>query len=171
MRILKLTKHRRTCLRQMLSDLFYEFDRIRLKKNGTVVFWRNKWKFWDKEVVHVSELIIKEIPQRIERAVASRYWQPKIQKEVLKIINGEDFRDVTDYLWIEYTKIKFPISKMKPSPAIIDGEESLKYAFIKHCNFLIRSPRINIDDILSHIKKAYKKPKKKVTNLNLKRTL
>jgi hypothetical protein len=161
----------------MLSDLFYEFDRIKLKRNGTVVFWRNKWKFWDKETVHASELVIKEIPQRIERATIRRssqlrrYWEPTIQKEVLKIINGEDFRDVTEYLWTEYIKIKFPIHKMKPSPAIIAGEESLKHAFVKHCNSLIRSPRINIDDILSQIKKAHKKPIKKVTKLNLKRIL
>ncbi|HUT79556.1 MAG TPA: hypothetical protein VMZ29_00015 [Candidatus Bathyarchaeia archaeon] len=169
----------------MLSDLFYEFDSIKLRRNGIAIFTRNKWKFWDRQKVHVSELIIKEIPQRIERLSSkfiSRshpYWRPdKVQKEVLKIINANDYRDVVEYLWGEYTKIKFPVSKMKPSTALItryshvkSGDISLLNVYNRYCNSLIRSSVINIDDLLSHIKTLYKKQEKKVIKLNLKRIL
>ena len=82
MRILKLTKYRRILLQQMLTDLFYEFDNIKLKRNGTVIFTKNKFKFWKREKVHASELLIKEIPNRIERfsrrfAKHDKYYDPR----------------------------------------------------------------------------------------------
>lgn len=188
MRILKLTRHKRVLLKEMLNKLFSEFDKIKLRRNGTVVFWRNKWKFWQTETTHISELTIKEIPQRIERASSrfqSRsypYWRPKkLQKEAIKIITGESYTCIIEFLWNEYTKVKFPINELTPSDAIIvrysseqaikDGILNYRSVFNKHCQSLIRSPIINFDDILSHIKTLYKKKENKVIKLNLKRIL
>ncbi len=186
MRILRLTKHRRICLQQILSDLFGEFDRIKLKRNGLVVLTRNKWKFWDRETVHASELVIKEIPQRIERFTTkfssthqAAYRRPKrIQSEVLKIINGHDYKDVVEYLWGEYTKIKFPVGKMKPSEALISqysriksGDISLRNVYSRYCTSLTQPSILNLDGILSQIKTLYKKQEKKVIKLDLKRIL
>lgn len=183
MRILRLTKHRRTCLQQMLKDLFYEFDRVKLRRNGIVIFQRNKWKFWERETVHASELLIKEIPIRIEKLSSKfnsksyPYWKPKkVQNEIFRIINKNQQIDVIEYLWREYTKIKFPVNKMKVSEALItqyshvkDGSVSLRNVYHRYCNSLIRSPRLSFDDILSQIKTFYKQKEKKVIKPNLKR--
>jgi len=176
MRILNLTKHRRVCLQQMLTDLFHEFDSVKLKRNGFVIFRRNKFKFWKTEKIYATDLIITEIPQRIERFArrfSSRsypYYDPKIQEKTLNIINSDINVDIIEYLWKEFTKIKFPINDIKPSNAIIFGEPSLLTAFNNYANTLIRLPQFNLGNFISHIKQRFKEPKQ-IINLNLKRIL
>lgn len=179
MKFLRLTKYRRICLQQMLNDLFGEFDKVKLKRNGFVIFKKNKWKFWKREKVHVSELIIKEIPQRIERFTsrfskkAYPYWKQKnVQREVFKIINGHEYRDVIEFLWKEHSKIRFPLGKMKPSEALISqyshvkhGSISLRNIYNRYCNSFTRPSIMDWNSILSQIKKLSEKREKPIIKI------
>lgn len=169
MKILKLTKHRRILLQQMLTDLFYEYDKVKLKRNGTVIFTEKKFRFWKRKKVHATELLIKEIPARIEtfsRRFSHRdpYYDPRLQEKVLNIINAEVYIDIVEYLYKEFIIIKWPIHEMKPSNAIMNGEISPIKAFHKYRESLVRSPIFNLRDLSFHIRKEYHKSK---TNINL----
>lgn len=161
----------------MLDVLFDDFDQVRLKRNGTVVFKRHKFKFWDRTKIHASELVMKELPDRIENYARRNtvknyaYYNPNIQENVINIINGTAHIDVIEYLWKEFTKIKFNVNKLKPSKAILFGESYLPNAFRKHRESLIRSPIINLGDKLSHIKKGFNNSRKEINNFNFKRIL
>jgi len=177
MKLLNLTKHRRICLQEMLSELFYEFDIVKLKRNGFVVFKHNRFKFWDREKIHASELIIKEIPVRIER-FARRftmknyfYYNPNIHENVIKIINEDNNVDIVEYLWSQFTKVKFKVNSMKPTLAITLGESTsnLSDVFQKHCESLIQTPINNLGDLLLHIKREFNNPRELKIKFNLKR--
>ena len=175
MKLLNLTKHRRLCLQQMLDELFYEFDKVKLKRNGFIIFQKNHFKFWDRKKIHASELILKEIPTRIESFARKftvmnyTHYDPKIQEHVIEIINENKYIDIIEYLWSEFTKVKFKVNTIKPSNAIILSESNLNNAFKKHCSSIVLSPASQIGNIISHIKKSYSNSERIKVNLNLRK--
>jgi hypothetical protein len=159
----------------MLTDLFYEFDKVKLKRNGTVVLVRNKFKFWQRKKVHATELLIKEIPNRIERfsrrfSHRDPYYEPQLQQKLLDIINADVYIDPVEYLHKEFILIKWPIHEIRPSKAVLVGSKSVREAFDNYRKSLVRTPIFNLGSLSHHIRREYNKSKSNI-NLNLKRIL
>lgn len=114
MNILQLNKSRRILLKTILENIFSEFDSIKIKRNGIVVF-RRRWFYLRAEKIHASELCISEIPKRLSILLQEyntgsyENYMLLFRENITQILLRETYNNIIDYLYEEFNKFKWDI--------------------------------------------------------------
>ncbi len=104
--IFKVTKLRRYKLKEMISLLFPEFKYIFVKNNGIVKFKRHWFSLFTCKSIHVSELCITEIPNRLSEFRQGDIEYSSVYSTYLEHIIYYKIYNIIDWLYSEFLKIK-----------------------------------------------------------------
>ena len=109
MNTLRLNSVKRTLLKKMLSNLFFEYEDIIIQRNGIVRFREKWWKFWKTEKTSAFELCIISIPQRLQEIHKRNTSSDDAIINIAKIIASDPEIDIIYYLWDIFKRISFPL--------------------------------------------------------------
>lgn len=156
----ELNTFRKKRLKELLKTLFPEYDVIRIKNNGLILFGKKYFKLsFIKQRVHVSELCIDEIPKRLAKYRHGNigYYVQTINTYLDHIINN-NVCNIIDFLYKEYSNIK---SSSRVDILLEDSQFSLPESNPDSetigtiLNKVIRNN--NISDIIGNLNRLYPK--------------
>jgi len=102
--IFKLNKLRRRKLKEMIKVLFPEVKFIFVRNNGVVIlrkYWYSSYKS-----IHVSELCITQIPERLSKFRQGDNLYVPVYKSYLEYIIHSNAGNVINWLYSEFLKIR-----------------------------------------------------------------
>jgi hypothetical protein len=102
--IFKINKLRRKKLKEILKTLFPEYKYIFVKNNGVIIF--RKYWFFTYKSIHISELSITEIPERLSNFRQGDKEYTPVYNQYLEYIIHYKIKNVIDYLYSEFLKVK-----------------------------------------------------------------
>jgi hypothetical protein len=103
--IFKLSKLQRMKLKEMIRTLFPEYESIFVKFNGIIIL-RKYWYSCTWKSIHVSELCITELPERLSKFKKNSNEHVPIYNIWLNHIIHNNICNVINWLYIEFLKIK-----------------------------------------------------------------
>lgn len=98
-------------LREMLQDLYPEYNYIRIRKNGEIIMKKNWWSLRSDRISSFKlctdpELLPLRISQYAQSILSGEYDLQKILKYIISVRNNE-FYPIIDKLYLEYISIKY----------------------------------------------------------------
>lgn len=103
--IFKLNKLQRRKLKEMIKILFPEYSSIFIKFNGIIIL-RKYWFSCTWKSIHVSELCITQLPERLSKFKKESSEHIPIYNMWLNHIIHNNICNVINWLYIEFLKIK-----------------------------------------------------------------
>jgi hypothetical protein len=102
--IFKLKKLQRRKLKEIIKILFPEYEFVFIKLNGIIIL-RKYWFSCIWKSIHVSELCITKIPERLSQFRGDNSYFQKYNTCLEYIIHNNMY-NVVDWLYTEFLKIK-----------------------------------------------------------------
>lgn len=178
---LKLNPIKRVLLKRMLRDLFFEYEDILLRRDGSVRFREKWWKFWRTERTSAFELCMVDIPQRLNDIQRRYNSDSDAAVDIATNLALDPELDIIGYLWDVSRYIIFPlpgvsvvskhIRNWQNNTVVQDGKTiSVQEVLSSHGNpadalDMPPAPSFNLGNVASLIKKVnywqIKRPKLK----------
>jgi hypothetical protein len=156
----------------MLEEMFYEFETIKVRRNGIVVF-RRRWFHLQSTKIHASELCIRELPKRLSMFLQQyntgfyNDYMDKFKERLAKILSMEVYDNPIDFLYREFSEFKWDINKSRHR-ALTCSRITLYRHFVQKVADLI-PPNLShlnsLNDFLWRIDKVIISTDKKLRNL------
>lgn len=103
--IFKVNNLQRRKLKEMIKILFPEYKSIFVKFNGIIILRKN-WFSYTWKSIHVSELCITELPERLSRFKINSNEHVPVYNMWISYIIHNNICNVVNWLYYEFLKIK-----------------------------------------------------------------
>lgn len=118
MKLIKITPTTRLRVKEMTVNLLTEYNFVKVKKSGLVSLKR-KWWSLKKDRVHITDLMISEIPKRIADIAVRKgkgvEYVRTFNNHVASILYMSTYSvyfDLVDYAWSKYVDICLDVPKI-----------------------------------------------------------
>jgi hypothetical protein len=115
MRLINLTPIRIRRIKEMIYYLFPEYDSVSLKKSGLIILRKRSFLFFSKkEVLPVTDLMLYELPKRLDVALKAHKIGDmssinigSLLEFIIRCKSYNNYFDITDYIWDKFIKLKY----------------------------------------------------------------
>ena len=147
MKIINITPIRKQKIIQMIKYLFPEYDEVVVRRKTNLVILKKKkfLFFYSKEYVPVTDIMITELPKRLDAALAENGFSDRVMTSfanlidiILKSKSYNTYFDITDYYWEKFCKIlKKSEKELKASEVILNSTFLIQLPlYLRNLNYL-----------------------------------